>query len=106
LAGLLEEVEDYGFVLEDTLKVVKKWDNAISDNDPLREYMDKIISHVPTEYGAIKTESEEETEYDLQNLVTLHERVMWDSHRYATAVMYAQSLFSFLLPDSNLVKIV
>lgn len=87
LAGLYDEVEDNGFILEDTLKVVKKFDNAIGDDVSLREHMDKVISHVPREYGAIKTESDEEIIVDLPNLVMLHERLMWDSHRYATAVI-------------------
>lgn len=67
--------------------MVKKYDNTISDNDPLREYMDKIISDVPKEYGAIKQQADEEIVIDLRSVVTLHERLMWDSHRYATAVM-------------------
>eukprot|EP01127_Copromyxa_protea_P019209 TRINITY_DN6175_c0_g1_i1.p1 TRINITY_DN6175_c0_g1~~TRINITY_DN6175_c0_g1_i1.p1 ORF type:complete len:731 (-),score=115.52 TRINITY_DN6175_c0_g1_i1:416-2608(-) len=104
LAGLYDEVEDYGFILEETLKVVKKFDNAIGDDASLREHMDKVISHVPKEYGAIKSESNEDIIADLPNLVRLHERLMWDSHRYSTAVILFGETFKEVVAMDDVIN--
>ena len=54
----------------------------------MKECLDKILERVSAkEYSAIKAPTDQEIVVDIPSLVALNGRVIWDSHRYNSALM-------------------
>eukprot|EP01114_Cavostelium_apophysatum_P015476 TRINITY_DN4215_c0_g1_i2.p1 TRINITY_DN4215_c0_g1~~TRINITY_DN4215_c0_g1_i2.p1 ORF type:complete len:287 (+),score=62.96 TRINITY_DN4215_c0_g1_i2:138-998(+) len=71
----LEEYDACKSELDKTLKLVRKYDEAMPDNDPNRKYLLIIISKCPPMYREIKSGSGD-YKNTYKDLVNLHTRVM------------------------------
>eukprot|EP01125_Pyxidicula_operculata_P015045 TRINITY_DN5084_c0_g2_i1.p1 TRINITY_DN5084_c0_g2~~TRINITY_DN5084_c0_g2_i1.p1 ORF type:complete len:694 (-),score=119.01 TRINITY_DN5084_c0_g2_i1:253-2334(-) len=83
LVSLREDIENVAIDVEDTLKLIKKYDETIESDDPNREFLDKILQIVPEEYFLLKR-GEGDVINEYKEYVRLNARLASDLHRYVT----------------------
>jgi len=91
LAGYYDELEDYGYTLDQTLKVVRKYDETVPESHESRHYIDQIIKSAPEEYVDITAGGEAPMEFS--ELVNLNAKLQWDLYQYRTSKVLFEQTF-------------